>query len=419
MEQLGIVIKASRSHALATLIRLLGDFDLAEEAIQEAVYRAVIDWQSKKVIPENPVAWLVQTGRRYATDVVRHREMAQRHHQTLAPLQTESVEQDQDEEMSSMHLPDDQLRLIFTCCHPALAQEAQVALTLKTVAGLSIDEIARTYLTSAKTIDQRLTRAKRKIRDAAIPYQVPSEEQLEVRLEAVMSVLYLIYNQAYTTLKGSELLDKQLSETAIYLTRMLSRLMRGNPEVQGLLALMLLQHARAAARSDDQGAPVPLEQQDRTRWDQKLIAEGTVLVEKSLRHQTPGRYTLQAAIAAVHCQAKQPEETDWEQISMLYDLLEGLTPGPVVTLNRAIAVARWKGADVGLQILDTLQHEKSMAGFQYYHSARAGLLEEMGDYCAALAAYREALRLCRNSAEIGHLQSRIEQIEEHCGPRRH
>ncbi len=409
MEQLGIVIKASRSRALATLIRILGDFHLAEEAVQEAICRAVVDWR-EKAIPSNPVAWLVQTGRRYATDVRRHKEMAQRQHQKSMPIEPAAAEYDNDEGLSSLHLPDDQLRLIFTCCHPALSQEAQVALTLKTVAGLSVDEIARAYLSSAKTIDQRLTRAKRKISDAAIPYQVPSQDQLTERLDAVMSVLYLIYNQAYTTLKGEALLDSQLSGAAIYLARMLNRLIRDNPEGQGLLALMLLQHARAAARTDEQGLPVPLEKQDRTRWDRKLIAEGTVMVEKSLRHSQPGPYRIQAAIAAVHCRAEKASDTDWEEVVALYDLLELSNPSPVITLNRAVAVARAQGPKAGLKILNTLQDEKSLAGFQYYHSAKAGLLEETGDYSAALSAYKQALLLCKNDAERFYLKSKVDEI---------
>ncbi len=409
MEQLGSVIKASRSGALATLIRILGDFELAEEAVQEAIYRAVVDWR-KKAIPSNPVAWLVQTGRRYATDVRRHQAMAQRQHQKSMPLAPEATAYDNDETLSSLHLPDDQLRLIFTCCHPALSQEAQVALTLKTVAGLSTDEIARAYLLPAETLDQRLTRAKRKIRDAAIPYQIPARDQLAERLDAVMSVLYLIYNQAYTTLKGEALLDSQLSEAAIYLARMLNRLMRDNPEVQGLLALMLLQHARAAARADAQGLPVPLEKQDRTRWDRKLIAEGRVMLEKSLRHSEPGPYRIQAAIAAVHCRAEQASDTDWVEIVALYDLLELFNPSPVITLNRAVAVARAHGPKAGLKLLNTLQDVKSLAGFQYYHSAKAGLLEEIGDNSAAISAYKQALLLCKNDAERFYLKSKVDEI---------
>lgn len=409
MEQLGIVIKASRSSALATLIRLLGDFDLAEEAVQEAIYRAVVDWK-KKQIPSNPVAWLVQTGRRYALDVLRHNEMSWRHQQRSVPVEPHATAYDDDESINRLHLPDDQLRLIFICCHPALSQQAQVALTLKTVAGLRVDEIARAYLVPVKTIEQRLTRAKRKIADAGIPFQVPRDHQLTERLDGVMSVLYLIYNQAYTKLTGQALLDGRLSEAAIYLARMLNRLIRDNAEVQGLLALMLLQHARAGARTDAQGAPVPLEQQERARWDKPLIAEGTAMVDKSLRHTELGPYCIQAAIAAVHGKAATAAETDWRQIVALYELLERSTPNPVVTLNRAVAVARLQGPAAGLRILDGLRAETGMAGFQYYHSAKAGLLEEAGDYSAAHAAYEQALLLCRNDAEGRYLKSKLDEM---------
>lgn len=409
MEQLGAVIKAARAGALATLIRLLGDFDLAEEAVQEATCRALVDWR-RNGVPANPLAWLVQTGRRYAIDVLRHKAMAQQHQEALVPLAAAGPAHDDDDALNALHLPDDQLRLMFICCHPALAQESQVALTLKTVAGLSVDEIARAYLSAPKTIEQRLTRAKRKIRSAVIAYQVPAPEQLAGRLDAVMRVLYLIYNQAYTTLTGAALLDSQLAAAAIYLARVLNRLVRQQAEAQGLLALMLLQHARAAARVDGDGMPVPLEQQDRALWDAKQIAEGTAMVEKSLRQGPPGPYGLQAAIAAVHCRAASAAETDWGQIVALYELLEIVSPNPVVTLNRAVAVARVQGAAAGLRILDVLSDHKNLLGFQYYHSARAGLLEEAGDYSRAVAAYRQALSLCRNEAEGTYMNARIERL---------
>ncbi len=409
MEQLGLVIKVARSGALATLIRLLGDFDLAEEAVQEATCRALVDWRHNGVA-DNPVAWLVQTGRRYAIDTLRHNAMARQHQRKLLWPQETLPAHDNDDALSALHLPDDQLRLIFVCCHPALAQEAQVALTLKTVAGLGVDEIARAYLSSPKTIEQRLTRAKRKIRSAVIAYQVPDEDQLAGRLDAVMRVLYLIYNQAYTTLTGPALLDSRLAEAAIYLARVLNRLIRRHAEVQGLLALMLLQHARAAARVDAGGMPVPLERQERALWDAKLIAEGTAMVEKCLRRGPPGPYGLQAAIAAVHCRASSAAETDWTEIVALYDLLEAMSPNPVVTLNRAVAVARVQGAGAGLRILDAFGEHKNLLGFQYYHSARAGLLEELGEGPRALTAYRRALALCRNDAESAYLSARIERL---------
>jgi len=410
MDQLDVIIKASRSAAFASLVGILGDFDLAEEAIQEAIYRAVMNWK-KQAIPENPVAWLVQTGRRYAIDMLRHNEVEQRHRQSLVPLQDMAALHEEDDiGVSILHLHDDQLRLIFTCCHPALSVDAQVALTLKTVAGLSIEEIARAYLLPVKTLEQRLTRAKRKIRDAHIPYEIPHDDQIEPRLEAVMSAIYLIYTQAYTTFKGADLLDSQLSEAAIYLGYMLNRLIRGNLEAQGLLALMLLQHARAAARVDDNGLPVPLDEQNRQRWDQHLIAQGITLVEKCWRQGKPGPYQIQAAIAAVHCKAEKPVDTDWREIVNLYELLESFVPSPVITLNRAIAVARLHGPEHGLAILDSLEHHSQMENFQYYHSARAGLLEETGEFPAAIAAFKRALLLCENEAEKRYLMLKIDEL---------
>lgn len=411
MDQLGIIIKASRPVAFASLIRIVGDFDLAEEAIQEAIYRAVIDWQEKR-IPENPVAWLVQTGRRFAIDVLRHTELEQRHRENVAALPDRDILANNDTEISVLQLHDDQLRLIFTCCHPALSVDAQVALSLKTIAGLSLEEIARAYLLPVKTLEQRITRAKRKIRDAAIPYKIPGDDQIVFRLEAVMSTIYLIYNQAYTTFRGADLLDCQLSEAAIYLAHMLNRLIRGHREAQGLLALMLLQHARAGARVDSDNLPIPLEEQNRQLWNQPLIDQGTVLVEKCLSHNTLGPYQLQAAIAAVHCNAKKPGDTDWQKIVSYYQMLESCIPSPVTTLNRAVAIARLQGAAQGLALLDSLEHNSQMKNFQYYHSSRAGLLQEIGQFAGALAAFQKAYLLCENEAEKKYLVRKIEKLQQ-------
>lgn len=407
MEQIGLTIKAARPAALASLIRILGDFNLAEESVQEATFRALKNWPDKG-IPDNAVAWLVSTARRYATDLIRHQNMSERHQQVLGISQ--EITNLNDDEVENMHLPDDQLRLIFTCCHPALSHEAQVALTLKTIASLSNEEISRAFLLSPKTIEQRLTRAKRKIKQANIPYQVPQPHQLTERLTSVMSVIYLIYNQAYTNACGDELIDKQLAESAIYLTRMLNRLQRNNAEVQGLLALLLLQHSRTSARTSEQGLPVPLEQQDKSLWNLNLINEAQVLIEKSLRHNNPGEYTLQAAISALHCQARQAEDTDWKQIVLLYDLLLALNDNPVIHLNRAVAVARSQNAQTGLQLIEALKQYKGLSEFQYYHSTRANLLEETGAINEALEAYKQALTLCKNSAETLFLQNKIDSL---------
>lgn len=409
MEQQALILKASRSTALATLVRIFGEFDLAEEAVQEACYRAVIDWRAKTT-PDNPVAWLVQTGRRYATDKLRHKQMVFHTHKKIAALTDDSLIPDDELRVSVLHQHDDQLRLIFTCCHPSLTIEAQVALTLKTVAGLDTEEIARCYLIPASTLQRRLNRAKEKIRVDQIPYTIPANEQLEERLDAVLRVIYLIYNQAYTVLKGSELLNSNLSKVAIYLVRVLNRLMRDQPEAQGLLALLLLQHARACARTDDDGLPVSLEQQDRSLWNHNLITQANVMLEKSDRHWKPGSYQIQAAIAAVHCNSVSAEDTNWQEIIYLYDLLEMYSPGPVVTLNKAIAISRQHGPGKGLEILNGMAENKKMAEFQYYHSARAGLLEELGEYSTACKAFEQAKSLSQNEAEIKFMESKIQQL---------
>jgi RNA polymerase sigma-70 factor (ECF subfamily) len=414
MEQHGLIINASRSAALASLVRILGDIDLAEEAVQEASLRAVIDWK-KHPAPDDPIAWLVQTGRRYAIDHLRHRKMAAdklQQFEVLADLSggDESAFMEEDWRSSLLHLHDDQLRLIFTCCHPVLSLEAQVALTLKTVASLETAEIARSFLLPVATLQRRLNRAKQKIRREGIPYAVPGDADVAERLEAVLRVIYLIYNQAYTVLRGGELFNHSLSEAAIYLARVLNRLLPDEAEALGLLALLLLQHARAPARVDATGLPVSLEQQDRSRWNSALIAEAGVLLEKCDRHWRPGPYQVQAAIAAVHCNAPVAADTDWQEIVDLYDLLESWMPGPVVTLNRAVAIAGLHGPAAGLELLDNLASDNQMADFQYFHSARAGLLERLGDSVAACKAFDQAIHLCQNDAERRYMQNRIQQL---------
>lgn len=410
MEQIELTLKATRSKALATLVRLVGDFSLAEDAVQEASERAVINWP-KQGIPENPAAWLVQTGRRYALDHFRHQSVAQRHHQQAEQVPSETRDLGEDD-IENLHFSDDMLRLIFTCCHPALAREAQVALTLKTIAGFSIEEIARAFLVPTKTLEQRLTRTKRKIRDAVIAYEVPPQHELAERLEPVMTVIYLIFNQSYTLASGKNLLDQQLSEAAILLARMLNRLIRHHVEIQGLLALLLLQHARVDARTNSKGLPIPLELQDRLLWDRKLIAEGTVLVEMCLRHADPGPYVLQAAIAAIHNRAQKPQETHWHEILDCYEQLEKGNSNPVITLNKAVAVARAHTPEAGLEIIGTLEHEKSMLKYQYFYSTKAALLEEVGSLQEAKTAYTKAIELCRNESELKYLQRKLVALTE-------
>lgn len=408
MEQSRLILKASRGPALATLTRLLGDLDLAEEAVQEASLRALTDWDRR--MPDNAVAWLVQIGRRYAIDRLRREATATNKSEELQLLVESHSEPDEELRASVLHQHDDQLRLIFTCCHPGLSMEARVALTLKIVAGLDTDEIARAYLIPVATLQRRLQRAKQKIREARIPYELPTDSELELRLDAVLRVIYLIYNQAYTVLKGESLLDAQLSRAALNLARMLLRLIRDDPEVMGLLALLLMQHARAPARIGDDGLPVPLEAQDRGCWDRKLIAEANVLIAKSDRHWRLGPYQIQAAIAAVHNNFEKGDATDWHEILRLYDLLDRCAPSPVVTLNRAVAVARLHGPQRGLELLRPLGRDPQMSEFQYFHSARANLLAELGDNRTASAAFERALALCQNEAEHRYMERQLKQL---------
>jgi len=408
MEQYQLTLKASRHAALATLVRVLGDFDLAEEALQEACYRALVNWAEQP--PENPVAWLVQTARHYAIDKMRHSKLTMQVKSEVEALTDDHWIPDDELRVSVLHQHDDQLRLIFTCCHPGLAFESQVALTLKTVGGLATEEIARSFLIPVPTLQRRLHRAKQKIRDQKIPYSVPADNQLEERLEAVFRVIYLIYNQAYTALKGAELFNSSLSNAAIYLARVLNRLMRNRPEIIGLLALLLFQHARANARVDRSGLPVPLDQQDRSRWNQSMIAEANILLQKSDRHWHPGPYQIQAAIAAVHCNAGISEETNWQEIVNLYDLLEEYAPSPVVTLNKAVAIACLHGPQKGLALLDDLAGDSQMAGFQYFHSARAGLQEQLGDLSSACESFEQAIKLCQNDSERLYMERKILQL---------
>ena len=410
MDPVAICLKDARVRALSTLIRILGDFDLAEEAAQESAVRAVSDWR-KKGLPDNPVAWLVQTGRRYALDVIQHQKMAQRHHDIMQYTQETQHTAEVMDSVSGLHLQDDMIKLIFTCCHPSISVEAQVALTLKIVAGFDTRDIARAFLSTPKAMEQRLTRAKRKIKTDEIDYQVPHEKELPARLGAAQKVIYLIYNQSYTQAQGPELLDKHLADSAIYIARMLCRLYPGDTGSLGLLALLLMQHARAGARTDAAGLPVTLDKQDRSRWNQALINEGAVLLEKCFFTGRLSSYMLQAAIASVHNHARHYKETDWQEIIHLYTLLERLNPSPVITLNRAVAIAKGRSLAEALTLIETLAETPAMQRYQYYHSTRANLLEESGNRKAAVEAYRTALLYCRNQSEENFLMNKIARLE--------
>jgi RNA polymerase sigma-70 factor (ECF subfamily) len=394
---------------LATVIRLVGDFDRAEEAVQEAFAAAVETWPASGV-PRSPVPWLVSTARFKAVDQIRRearqearRGDVERHYRGLA----EAAEDTADD----TPLDEDRLRLIFTCCHPALAPEAQVALTLRTLGGLTTEEIARAFVVPVPTLAQRLVRAKAKIRDAGIPYVVPAGEALQERLEAVMAVVYLVFNEGYAATFGHRLVRGELCAEAIRLGRMLVELMPAKAEPKGLLALMLLHDARRATRVDETGRLLTLDEQDRSRWDRARIAEGTALVEPALRPGPPGPYALQAAIAALHARADRAEDTDWPQIAALYGLLVRVLPTPVIELNRAVAVAMADGAERGLELLDRLSASGALASYHLLPAARADLLRRVGLWDAAADAYRRALALVGNDAERRFLEQRLAEVE--------
>jgi RNA polymerase sigma-70 factor, ECF subfamily len=399
------IFRAEHGRILATLIRLLGDFDVAEEALQEAFATALEQWPVAGP-PANPVGWLVGTARHKAIDRLRRRaRLAQKQEEIARHIELSAEEED-------TPVPEDRLRLIFTCCHPALATEAQVALTLRTLGGLSTEEIARAFLVPAPTMAQRLVRAKAKIRDARIPYQVPRDEALAERLEAVMVVVYLVFNEGYAASFGARLVRHELCAEAIRLGRMLVELLTTHAEPKGLLALMLLHDSRRETRLDGSGDIVLLEDQDRTRWDHAQIDEGAALVDAALRAggRPPGPYALQAAIAAIHAQAPTAAATDWQQIVALYAMLARVHPTPVVELNQAVAVAMSDGIERGLALVDALDHRGELAGYHLLQTARAELLRRLGRHAEAAEAYRRALALVRNEAERRHLEKRLREI---------
>ncbi|QVL44713.1 MAG: RNA polymerase sigma factor [Alcanivorax sp.] len=390
---------------LATLIRLLGDFDLAEEALQDAFTAAVTQWPVDGV-PDNPRAWLISAGRFKAIDRLRRRARFD------ASLEELALRFEQATEMPDLDLSveDDRLRLIFTCCHPALSEQARVALTLREVCDLTTEEIASAFLTPTPTVAQRIVRAKAKIRDAGIPYRVPEKSELAERLDSVLQVIYLVFNEGYFPSSGDAPTRADLSSEALRLGRLLLSLLP-EPEVAGLLALMLLTEARRAARTDAAGDPVLLDDQDRALWDRALIAEGESLVEQALRSRRFGPYSLQAAIAAVHAEAPRPEDTDWEQIVGLYDVLLRAAPSPVIALNRAVAVAMRDGPEAGLALIDGLLADGGLDGYYLAQAARADLCRRAGRIEEARAAYRAALALCQQGAQRAFLEKRLAALD--------
>ena len=398
------VYRSESRRVFATLVRLLGDFDLAEEALHDA-FRAALEQWPRDGVPANPRAWLVSAGRFKAIDGIRRNAR-------FDPLD-EDAEQiagsDDPAAWANEDIEDDRMRLIFTCCHPALQPDAQVALTLREVCGLTTEEIAHAFLTAAPTLAQRIVRAKNKIRDARIPYQVPSQEDLPDRLDSVLRVIYLVFNEGYAASSGASLTRHDLSGEAIRLARLLVELLP-EPEAMGLLALMLLHESRRAARASPTGDLILLEDQDRSLWNRESIAEGTVLVERALSSRRIGPYTLQAAIAAVHAEARSAAATDWTQIVGLYDVLTRAEPSPVVELNRAVAVAMRDGSAAGLALIDAILARGELSDYRLAHAARADLCRRLGRTAEARASYERALALTRQEPERRFIERRLAEL---------
>ena len=399
------VYRADSRRVLATLSRLLGDFELAEEALHDAFAAAVEQWR-REGIPDHPRAWLVSAGRFKAIDAIRRRARFDASLDHIADAMLANADGDG---ISDEELEDDRLRLIFTCCHPALAPDAQVALTLREICGLTTEEIAHAFLSTPPTIAQRIVRAKTKIRDAGIPYEVPSRGELPERLDSVLRVIYLVFNEGYSASSGSAVTRHDLSAEAIRVCRLLVELLPA-PSALGLLALMLLQESRREARSTADGDVVLLEDQDRGRWNRALIAEGLALVERALPQPGHGPYAIQAAIAALHARAPSAAVTDWAQIVALYDLLQTMAASPVVALNRAVAVAMRDGPQAGLTLIESILDDGALDDYHLLHAARGELCRRLGQVEAARAAFTAALKLARQAPERRFLEKRLREL---------
>jgi RNA polymerase sigma-70 factor (ECF subfamily) len=405
-----LAFRDERAIVLATLIRQAGDFQLAEDAVQDAFEAAVTAWR-RDGVPANPGAWITTAARRRAIDRLRRDRSVRDRAERLAELTRLDTQHEEEPSMGDESaIVDDRLRLIFTCCHPALSQPARVALTLRALGGLSTGEIARAFLVAEPTMGKRIVRAKRKIADANIPYRVPADEELPDRLRGVLRVVYLIFNEGYAATEGDRLVRGELCDEAIRLGELLCRLMPDDAEVWGLSALMLLHDARRAARVDPSGRWVALDAQDRSLWDQDRIGAGLARLERAMRLRRPGEYQLQAAITALQIQAPDPDATDWAQIAELYGALARLNPSPVVELNRAVAVGLADGPATGLALLEPLLGDPALASYQPLHAAQAELLSRAGDATAAARAYERAIALSANAVERAELERRLSAL---------
>jgi len=411
-QQVDEIYRDESRRVFATLVRLLGDFDLSEEAMHEAFTAAVEQWQHEG-IPRNPLSWLVSTGRFKAIDTIRRRTRFDGSQNELAKRLEEIADANADK--SDSEVEDDRLRLIFTCCHPAIAPDIQIPLTLREVCGLTTEEIASAFLTSPSTMAQRIVRGKSKIREARIPYALPSRADLPERLDAVLSVIYLVFNEGYSTSSGDSLTRQDLSEEAIRLGRLLVELL-DDPEAIGLLALMLLHESRREARATSDGELILLEDQDRELWDQYQISEGAALVARAIAGGEVGSYTIQAAIAAVHATARTSENTDWSRIVSWYDLLFQANPSPIIELNRAVAIAMRDGAAVGLELIDTILARGDLAEYHLAHAARADFCRRLGRTDEAQVSYETALSLTRQSSERRFLEKRLQELKKNSLP---
>ncbi len=400
-------ISTARPQAMGALLRYFRDLDAAEEAFQDACLRALKNWPTNGP-PRDPAAWLIFVGRNSGIDAVRKRAKQAPLPEEHQISDLEDAETDIAERLDGAHYRDDILRLLFICCHPDLPATQQIAVALRIVSGLSVKQIARAFLVGESAMEQRITRAKARIADAGVPFETPGAVERSERLAAVAAMVYLIFNEGYSTNSGEAPARAPLCEEAIRLARLLLRLFQTEPEIMGLTALLLLQHARAPARFDENGEIVLLEDQDRSLWSRKMIDEGLALVDKALRHQKPGPYQVQAAIAALHARAAKPEDTDWNEIELLYSLLEQMQPSPVVTLNRAVAVAKVRGPEAALAMIEPL--EQRLSGYFHFFGLRGGLLMQLGRGEEARIAFDRAIALANTAAEAAHIRMHIDRL---------